>query len=168
MWATILRPLTTGPSLLRAVTKGELGEAGIWFLLPVLLRDIQVMAVTNMAVAVVAVLILNLMDQLLLTSSPTTQMEGKVFTAPPPSNTTTNLLTITTNNNINIKLMKVREPCESTCLVTIVSTANNNNNSRDIYTCNNKLISTLPPAIQTIQNQFTQNHRPCMAATRYR
>ena len=42
MGATILRPLTTGPSLLRAVTKGELGEAGIWFLLPVLLRDIQV------------------------------------------------------------------------------------------------------------------------------
>ncbi len=31
------------------------------------------MAITNMAVAVVAVLILNLMDQLLLTSSPTTQ-----------------------------------------------------------------------------------------------
>ena len=42
MGATILRPLTTGHSLRLAVTKGELGEAGIWFLLPVLLRDIQV------------------------------------------------------------------------------------------------------------------------------
>ena len=105
------------------------------------------MVVNNMGV-VVAPLILNLMGQPLLTFSPTTQMYNNTNT------TTTNLNFI--NNKCNIKLMKVRALCESTCLATIVSTANN---SRDIYTCNNKLIFTPPQQTPTIRNQFTQNHQ---------